>query len=247
MERNFILAVTVQTSILLTIAYLCGLLVKHKNVKVNYTRKIYHFSVFFMPFAIGPLFPYAQSAVTTIISLGIGIFSLAIFAQPVRVRIPAVATAFMTLDRPEDRPHTLFWALSQLLASYVALAPFIIYFNAVGKASLLLIPILINAVGDGLAEPVGVRFGKNKYKTKAFFSKREYTRSVEGSACVFIVSLIVMFIFRDLFTQGQWICGLIVIPPLMTAAEAFAPHTWDSPFLMLVGGLTLTVLTQLPF
>jgi len=31
-------------------------------------------------------------------------------------------------------------------------------------------------------------------------------------------------------------CNLLIIPIAMTLAEAFSPHTWDGPFLSLVGG-----------
>ena len=48
--------------------------------------------------------------------------------------------------------------------------PMIWLFGQWGLESLVVIPILINVIGDGLAEPVGVRFGKYRYKTKALFT-----------------------------------------------------------------------------
>jgi hypothetical protein len=33
--------------------------------------------------------------------------------------------------------------------------------------------------------------------------------------------------------------AMVIIPPLMTLAEAVSLHTWDTPFLFLVGYLTL--------
>lgn len=36
--------------------------------------------------------------------------------------------------------------------------------------------------------------------------------------------------------------GMVVIPPLMTYAEARSPHTMDTPFLMTLGGLALFII-----
>ncbi len=95
----------------------------------------------------------------------------------------------------------------------------------VGYMNLIFILILINGFGDGLAEPVDIRFGRLKYKTYALFSKRKYVRTVEGSACVFITSIIAILMFQSSFNPGQFIWALITIPIAMTLAEAFAPHT----------------------
>ncbi|MFX1260017.1 MAG: hypothetical protein ACFFAN_19380, partial [Promethearchaeota archaeon] len=150
-----------------------------------------------------------------------------------------INTMFLCFDRPEDRPHTLFWLWTQIGTIYLILIPMYIYFNAIEKVELLFIPMLINGFGDGLAEPIGIRFGKHKYKTYALFSKKKYVRSLEGSACVFIASLISTMICFPFFSSVQFIVALIAIPIIMTLAEAFSPHTWDNPFLYLVNALLI--------
>tara|TARA_B100001996_G_C18470570_1_gene519777 strand:- start:127 stop:603 length:477 start_codon:yes stop_codon:yes gene_type:complete len=154
---------------------------------------------------------------------------------------------FLSFDRPEDRPNTLLWLSTQITVGYLILIPAIIYFISIGYSDLILIPILVNGIGDGLAEPVGVRFGKLKYKTYAIFSKIKYERSVEGSACVFFTSIIVIIFFQSGFTSSEFISALIIFPLVMTLAEAFAPHTWDTPFLFLFGFLTLYIVKIMPF
>ena len=109
-----------------------------------------------------------------------------------------------------------------------------------------MIPILVNGIGDGLAEPVGVRFGSLKYKTYALFSKIKYERTVEGSACVFFTSIIVIIFFHSSFTSAEFFSVLIIFPLIMTLAEAFAPHTWDTPFLFLFGFLTIYIVKIMP-
>lgn len=125
------------------------------------------------------------------------------------------------------------------------MTPFIIYLGSINKMDLKLIPVLINSLGDGLAEPVGVRFGKRKYKTNAIFSKRKYERSIEGSMCVFTVSIITIALFRVHFTPIQFIFAIILIPILMTLAEAKAPHTWDTPVLFFTAGISLIGILQI--
>ena len=153
---------------------------------------------------------------------------------------------FLSFDRPEDRPYTLLWLISQFVASYLVLIPLSYYLYSIDRGYLLFIPILINGLGDGLAEPVGIRFGKHRYQTRALFSQRTYTRSLEGSACVFVSAVLAILLLADQFSALQLIIALILIPPVMTLTEAFSPHTWDSPFLYLVGGLLIIGVDMAP-
>ncbi len=128
--------------------------------------------------------------------------------------------------------------------------PFMILF---GKASLIvLIPNLVNQFGDGLAEPVGLRFGKHKYRTRAIyydgkFWSGNFVRSIEGSAAVFVVTLIILAFYSSAFTPTQYLVTLLLLPPLMTLAEAISPHTGDGPLIALSGCVFLySVLTFLP-
>jgi len=220
---------------LFTIQYGSGLLVRHKGVKVNYTRKINHFSLFFVPVFLRSVFPHEPTFFRFIFGCVIGTIVLFIYIKPIREKLSIVATMFLSFDRPEDRPNTLWWLFTQIVAGYIVLVPAVIIFVQNGLAGIIWIPLLIIAFGDGLAEPVGIRFGRHKYETYAFFSKKKYVRSLEGSACVFLASMVVLFFFRPWFTQMQFIIALIFLPILMTLVEAFSPHTWDTPTLNLAG------------
>ena len=125
-------------------------------------------------------------------------------------------------------------------AVYYPITPFI---AAQGKSmAIIYIPQTINSIGDGLAEPIGIRFGKHKYKTFALFFDGKwfngsFTRSVEGSLCVLIVTAAVISVEFGLgvFSGAQYLYLMTTMPFYMTIAEAFAPHTNDGPFLALVG------------
>ena len=218
-----------------SVQFCCGLLVRHKGVRVNYTRKIVHFSLFFFPVFLRSVFPYQNSRLNFIISCAIAVGALAIYIRPIRENVSIIGTAFLSFDRPEDRPHTLWWLFTQVLAGYLIFIPAIVLFVQNGLEGLIWIPLLIICFGDGLAEPVGVRFGRHTYQTHAFFPKKTYTRSLEGSACVFLASLAVVVVFQSSFNQMQFIIALMVMPILMTLVEAFSPHTWDTPTLLLAG------------
>jgi dolichol kinase len=242
-QAEFWISQLVLITTLSLVAYGSGLLVIRHGIKVNYTRKINHFVIFFLPIFLSDVFPYEDTIATTLITTLIFVLALLALREPVRKRSNFISTAFASMDRPEDRPHTLYWVTTQIAAGYAVLLPLIYVFSQQGISELIYIPIFVNGIGDGLAEPVGVRFGRREYTVQALGSDRTYTRTVEGSACVFLVSLVVIVFFRDAFTSTQFWVALGVVPVAMTLAEARAPHTWDTPFLFLVGGLCLLAIT----
>jgi phytol kinase len=223
---------------------LSGLLVKYKNVKVNYTRKIDQLFLFFIP-AFADYFFTHNNPHTLFLIINQALFmlvTLIIFLKPIRNKVPIIATAFRSFDRPEDRPYTLLWFASQGVIGYVVLVPIIAVFNKYHMFYMLSIAILITVFGDGLAEPIGIRFGKHKYTTYSIFPIRKFVRSVEGSLTVFITSIIVIFIFKHSFNNTQFLMALATIPIAMTLTEAVSPHTLDNPLLVIIGsGLTFLI------
>ncbi|MFX1258679.1 MAG: hypothetical protein ACFFAN_12525 [Promethearchaeota archaeon] len=238
-ELIFFFRIIITSICMLSVNYIGGLLVLKKQVKVNYTRKMAHFAITFIPFFVAYILPCAETPLLFLIRIFYSLSILIIYIKPIRERSSFISTAFSCFDRPEDRPHTLFWIWTQISAIYLIVIPMYFYFSSIGRIELIFIPMLINGFGDGLAEPIGVRFGKHKYKVYALFSKRKYVRSLEGSTCVFITSLITIVLFFPFFSSLQFIVALIAIPIVMTLAEAFSPHTWDNPFLFLVNGLLI--------
>ena len=239
--------IIIQMAILILVAYASGSLVYHKGVKVNYTRKINHFALFFVPMFLDKIIPAELSIGSIILGSLLAVSSLAIYIRPIRNKSRIIERMFLSFDRPEDRPNTLLWLSTQIIFGYLILIPNIIFFISIGYGDLILIPILVNGIGDGLAEPVGVRFGRLKYKTYSLFSKIKYERTVEGSACVFFTSFIVILFFHSSFTSAEFFSALIIFPIVMTLAEAFAPHTWDTPFLFLFGFFTIYIVKIMPF
>ena len=138
------------------------------------------------------------------------------------------------IERSEDRPNTLLWIQLQVLLMGIVLYPLGFWWSYLNKPHLILIPQIVNGIGDGLAEPIGVKFGRNhQYKTKAWCSKNLYVRSYQGSAMVLLsgfLALIYVMIAYNEYTLGQFIIALVFVPIIGTIVEAKAPHTLDNPF-----------------
>ncbi len=232
-------------SLLFLIHYLNGLLVIHHDVKVNYTRKINHFAFFFLPTLLQTYIVYPLSAVTFFGDIVCALMFLTCFIAPMRQRSKVLTIMFHSFDRPEDRPLTLVWLYTQFIASYAVLIPLLAYFESHGMLPLVMIIIIANGIGDGLAEPVGIRFGKKQYATYALFTRQKYVRSYVGSACVFVTTGIAILVFQHYFTAIQLLMALLIVPALITLAEAFSPHTWDSPLIYAAGGGALIIIFSL--
>ena len=86
---------------------------------------------------------------------------------------------------------------------------------------------------------------ENEHATKALFTNKEYVRTLEGSACVLITGFIIVAMHFDYFTATQFILSMLIVPLAMTLTEAYSPHTWDTPFLMFTGYVSLMLIMQI--
>ena len=80
------------------------------------------------------------------------------------------------------------------------------------------------------------------------YSGGEFKRTLEGSAVVFFTTLVAvapMYSPLGLFSETQYALAMCLLPPLMTVTEAFAPHTWDNPFITLVGAAYILLTYEL--
>ncbi len=209
---------------------------KNKWFKVNYTRKIQHFAAYLVPLISPPtaplgILPHLWESLFVL-------FMFLVLIKPIREFSKFFMLQFNSLDRPEDRPNTLKWIiLGNLLPGLLLITIFKPLFETHLHLPLLAsVVVLTVAIGDGLAEPVGTYLGKKKYVVPSWNLKHRYVRSYAGSACVFITALIFLFLFREQFANPQelW-TAVILFPPIMTFSEAFAPHSMDTPVMMLIG------------
>mgnify|MGYP001063538204 CR=1 FL=1 len=221
---------------------------KASKFKVNYTRKLQHFAAYMVPLIVK-----YKSSVTGPIEDAWGdwvtLCAFALLIKPLRENSKFLMLQFNSLDRPEDRPNTLKWIIAgNILPGLILIIFWRWALSFTGQESLAFIFIFITGIGDGLAEPVGIAFGKHKYWTMALGSNRKYQRSWEGSCCLFLGSLYFTTMFWYAFeNQYQFWITMVILPPLMTYAEAVSPHTMDTPFLMGLGGLVLFLVSHVTF
>ena len=221
---------------------------RDSRFKVNYTRKLQHFAAYFIPLALKPS---ASCQCSGPLELAWGDFvtmiGFLILIKPLRERCTFLMLQFNSLDRPEDRPHTLKWIIAGNIAPGLILLLFFRWlFAQTTQSELVFIIVFITGIGDGLAEPVGITWGKHKYSTRGCFSPRKYTRSWEGSACVFLSGMIFpAFQYQSFDTFQQLWLAMVILPPVVAYAEATAPHTMDTPVLMTLTGLILYAIVHL--
>ena len=61
---------------------------------------------------------------------------------------------------------------------------------------------------------------------------------------VLITGFIVIAMHADYFTTVQLVFAMLLVPTVMTLTEAYSPHTWDTPFLMFTGYISLLLVMQ---
>lgn len=233
----------------------CKTLSKVRGFKVNYTRKIQHFAAYAVPVFVAS--PVLDTPLTLCWSDMSTLAGFLITIKPIRESTTFFMMQFNSYDRPEDRPHTLKWiVLGDIVPGMVAIVLFYAFMQA-GNFSvnghpateLAYIFIMITGLGDGLAEPVGVHWGTHKYEVGAIMGggHRKYTRSIEGSCCVAWFSYVFVALRWYLFANATafWLT-MLFLPPLMAWAEARSPHTMDTPFLFLMGGIFCWLMLFVP-
>jgi dolichol kinase len=244
-----------QNILLAMVFFVCGYSVIFHNLNEAYSRKICHVFAYALPVSLHILWTQRESEGQSELPDSIELtwtcwFQFIPFLaliKPVRRKSSTMMVIFRAIDRIKDRPYTLTWMTTQLLGNYAAILFLHLYLASQEdkrRVKLAILPMCINVFGDGLAEPVGLRWGKNKYTTSALwykgsFCSGNFERSYEGSACVYFVTLLSLIPFYSLFTATQFAFNMIFLPPAMTLCEAWAPHTWDNPFLTAVCGVFL--------
>ena len=249
--RAFFLRTAVKLCVMMLLALLGGLLCRHycnvdekgyittsknKWFKVNYTRKIQHFAAYLVPLLSPPteplgILPHLWESLFVL-------FMFLVLIKPIRESSAFFMLQFNSLDRVEDRPNTLKWiVLGNMLPGLLIITVFKQIFETYLHLPLLAAVVVFTvAIGDGLAEPVGTYLGKKKYMVPSWNLKNRYVRSYTGSACVYVCALLFLLLYSGQFANHkEFLTAVIVFPPIMTLAEAFSPHSMDTPIMMVIG------------
>jgi dolichol kinase len=223
--------------------YIGGQVVIHWHVRVHYVRKVCGFLFLFSALLIDRYYPSTIPYLNFLSTLGwvacFGLLGLRRHSRFLRI-------CFTAVDRPEDRPHTNRWIITEFVANFLVIQLCMAAYAHFHMPNLIWIGFLIVSFGDGLAEPVGFRFGRHRYTTRALHGGGRHVRSLEGSAVVFAVSAIVLWIYRHPFSPHALLAAFCIVPLVATVAEAVSPHTCDGP-LMHLGIAASMILVFLTF
>ncbi len=189
--------------------------------RVGDTRKVFHFSIF-----TGAALLRSICDIGAVVVLGCVVFIGVVQS----VRSGSRSPLFLAIARPTDAPHEKLHVLSPLICTAVGgvLAHLI-------AGPLAGVAYLVAGWGDAVGEPVGIRWGRHRYRVLAW-GLRTAERSWEGSAAVFVASSLAAGIGLMFFGQHSTaIVGqALMLGAAATVIEAASPHGWDN-FTLLVG------------
>ena len=139
---------------------------------------------------------------------------------------------YEALARPKDEPHRTFFILVPYFTTLVGGLAANIVFGPIAVAG-----YLVTGLGDAIGEPAGTMFGKHHYKVRSL-SSVPATRSLEGSAAVFVMCAIALWLaaaFSPNITLAAFATPkVLLIAAACTLAEAVSPHGWDNATMQIV-------------
>ncbi|MFO1022122.1 MAG: hypothetical protein U0903_15735 [Planctomycetales bacterium] len=131
---------------------------------------------------------------------------------------------FEALARPEDVPHRGWYVVIPLIATALGGVTAHLLGGRLG-----VVAFLVSGWGDAVGEPVGIRWGRHRYR---ILTRRGVacTRSWEGTFAVFGVSFLGAVVGLSLLGEaGGGLWGLSAMVALSaTLIETVSPHGWDN-------------------
>jgi phytol kinase len=191
---------------------------QRRGARTGYTRKVFHFLIFttvaLLEWRLGtPAVCLFGSACT------VAVFT-AVWLGPGSLLYEAIA-------RPKDAPHRTLFVVVPYLATLLGGLASNLAFGPVAVAG-----YLVTGLGDAIGEPVGTRFGKHVYRVRSL-SSVPATRSVEGSAAVFVMSAMALAVAAAVSPEiglsgGSGAAKVLAIGAASAVVEAVSPHGWDN-------------------
>lgn len=214
----FVMAVVTPLTIICIFIFLfiSGKLKISFNVKTNYTRKLFHISVFTLAGAVGYLWDFRA------VMLYGGITGLIIIYV---LYLGEGHILFEGIGREQDAPHRRLYVGVPFITTAIAGL-----FNNCLFLEFALVGYLVAGWGDAVGEPIGVRFGKHRYKVPSLRNV-PCERSLEGSLAIMVVSAIAVAVALAMITNIAWpfVIAVSVLAGLVTAfVEAYSPHGLDN-------------------
>lgn len=216
---------------------LVGGLKRRRGWRTGDTRKLFHFLIFG-----GAALVQRAAGFSGACTYGAAVSLVILFAI---LRGEGDAW-FEAVARESDAPHRTWYVVVPWFATALG-----------GLASNLLFPrhalfgYLAVGLADAVAEPIGIRFGRHRYRLPLPGKVRSW-RSLEGSAAVFVAAFVAGALALALMESGPSpatapaglaTAGLLAAFAATTAlVEAAAPHGWDNLLIQVATSATARAL-----
>lgn len=188
----------------------------------GYTRKIFHF----VAFSSLALFMKFAPVGATIILIITGALSVAVTCLA-----GMNFSWFRGIKRRSDYPNETLYVVLPLICTIFWLFSGWKFFNT----SILIIGTMCVAIGDAIAEPIGVKFGNHKYKVQSLTGNPSQ-RSIEGSFSVFFTCSLIIFLFTKSFILA------VSVSVLLAFVEAISPRGTDNFTLPIAAAIALSII-----
>jgi phytol kinase len=196
---------------------------QRRGARTGYTRKVFHFLIF---------------TTVAVLEWRLGTPAVCLFGAACSV---AVLTAvwlgpghllYEAIARPQDAPHRTLFVLVPYFATLAGGIASNVLFGPVAIAG-----YLVTGLGDAIGEPAGTMFGRHVYQVRSL-SSVPATRSLEGSAAVFVMSAVAIVLAAAVSPQitlaGSALAKVLAIAAASAVVEAVSPHGWDNLTMQLV-------------
>jgi len=196
---------------------LAGYLKRRAHWLTGYTRKVFHFGIFFTVALL-----QATSGTRAVCLFGAMTTMVIAFA----LLRGSGDFLYEAIAREKDAPHRTHYIVVPYCATLIGGVLSTIWFGPAALAG-----FLVTGVGDAIGEPAGTRFGQHTYRVPALRGVA-CTRSWEGSLAVFIVSFLAIVltftVLPDVPMSLRLLPVALGIGFASACCEAVSPHGWDN-------------------
>ncbi len=214
---DILIAGAIAAAAILGSGLLSGFLKRQMGWPTGYTRKLFHFLIFFT--AAG-LHLWGGMPAVNVLGAGMGIYVFLI------VRAGEGNAFFEALAREKDFPRRGYFIVLPYLTTALGGLLSNLFFGAFAVMG-----YLVGGAADAIAEPVGVRFGRHRYRVPSLRKVETAERSVEGSASVFIAAFVLsgtaLYVLYHL-SFPYFLLSAILAAGAIAAVEAISPHGADN-------------------
>ncbi len=196
-------------------AGVAGFLRSRRGVRAPYTRKTFHFLIFTIAAVL-----HFVGGLPLVVLYGTIVSCAVLYAVWRGKGFPF----YEAMARPTDAPHQTMFILVPLATTAIGGVLANLFFGAFAY-----IGYLVGGWGDAVGEPVGTRYGRLRYRVPSLGGVPA-TRSIEGSAAVFLVGVLVAF--AGLVAAGNGIAVALGVAlacgATATVVEAVSNHGLDN-------------------